>query len=504
MAFIDVLAEYGCCEVSPVDFYRDIFPDGSIERRGEYRTGEFIGNPIGVFQTERKGEEYKFHQIILNDLEGLKELQQSSFSILSGLTYFGRRNVLEHASKMYAMIFDIDGVTDKGLARFIYGTRCDLNIYPAPQYIVLSGSGIHLYYLFEEPIPLYPNIKLQLKELKYALTRKIWNMYVSDIKEPQYQGINQGFRVVGGKTKKGGIVRAFRCSEKKITLSYLNEFVQEQYRIDETKLFPDTSMSLIEAAAAYPEWYQKRVIDGEPKGRWHVSRRLYEWWKRQILSGATYHHRYYCIMLLAIIARKCSYYDKKHNPNPVTYEELEKDAYELQEYLNGIKPDEPFTKTDIKAALECFDSNFIDMTRKECERVTAINIPAQKRNYRKQSLHLKLARSNRDILCEERGKSDWRDGNGRPSKGFIVYEWRQQHPDGRKADCIRDTKLSKPTVLKWWDYNPPTVRQISPNVRQEINEYRQGHIVVTIPQILIDLDKERELAEKENNSDDDN
>lgn len=500
MAFTDVLAEYGCYEVAPVDFYRDIFPDGSIERRGEFRTGEFIGNPIGVFQTERKGEEFKFHQIILNDLEGLKELQQSSFSILSGLTYFGRRNVLEHASKMYAMIFDIDGVTDKGLARFIYGTRCDFNIYPAPQYIVLSGSGIHLYYLFEEPIPLYPNIKLQLKELKYALTRKIWNMYVSDIKEPQYQGINQGFRVVGGKTKKGDIVRAFRCSEKKITLSYLNEFVQEQYRIDETKLFPDTTMSLIEAAAAYPEWYQKRVIDGEPKGRWHVSRRLYEWWKRQILSGATYHHRYYCIMLLAIIARKCSYYDKKHNPNPVTYEELEKDAYELQEYLNGIKPDEPFTKSDVKAALECFDSNFIDMTRKECERVTAITIPAQKRNYQKQEWHLEDMRTKK-VNMKRRGQA-FKKPEGRPSKGLSVYEWRQQHPEGRKADCNKDTGLDPKTIRKWWEYTPPTVRHISPNVRQEIDEFGRSHIIVTQPKLLFEYN--RRLDERENNFDDDN
>lgn len=32
----------------------------------------------------------------------------------------------------------------------------------------------------------------------------------------------------------------------------------------------------------------------------------------------------------------------------------------------------------------------------------------------------------------------------------IVKEWRESHPDGKKADCIRDTGLSKPTVYKWW------------------------------------------------------
>lgn len=50
---------------------------------------------------------------------------------------------------------------------------------------------------------------------------------------------------------------------------------------------------------------------------------------------------------------------------------------------------------------------------------------------------------------------NWRNGNGRP-KGSgtaeqTVLEWRQQHPDGRKVDCIRETGLSKPTVYRWWD-----------------------------------------------------
>ena len=42
---------------------------------------------------------------------------------------------------------------------------------------------------------------------------------------------------------------------------------------------------------------------------------------------------------------------------------------------------------------------------------------------------------------------------GRPKgsdKKEIVLEWRKKHPEGRKADCIRETGLSKPTVYKWW------------------------------------------------------
>ena len=30
-------------------------------------------------------------------------------------------------------------------------------------------------------------------------------------------------------------------------------------------------------------------------------------------------------------------------------------------------------------------------------------------------------------------------------------EWRKNNPNGKKAQCIRDTGLSKMTVYKWWN-----------------------------------------------------
>ena len=36
------------------------------------------------------------------------------------------------------------------------------------------------------------------------------------------------------------------------------------------------------------------------------------------------------------------------------------------------------------------------------------------------------------------------------TKDKIIKEWRVQHPNGTKAQCIKDTKISKPTVYKYW------------------------------------------------------
>ena len=42
-------------------------------------------------------------------------------------------------------------------------------------------------------------------------------------------------------------------------------------------------------------------------------------------------------------------------------------------------------------------------------------------------------------------------GRGNSVKDLIL-DWKKNNPNGRKADCIRELELSKPTVLKWWDY----------------------------------------------------
>ena len=41
----------------------------------------------------------------------------------------------------------------------------------------------------------------------------------------------------------------------------------------------------------------------------------------------------------------------------------------------------------------------------------------------------------------------------RPEKVEIGADWCRKNPNGTKADCIRETGLSKPTVYKWWFYD---------------------------------------------------
>ena len=106
--------------VMPFEFYREIFPVGSFERKGHFEDEK--GNGIAVtvppkaagialeIQEEGKAKRYT----ITDELSELSEVYDTDFTIMSPLSYFGRRRCGKNARYLYALVFDLDGV----------GTRC--------------------------------------------------------------------------------------------------------------------------------------------------------------------------------------------------------------------------------------------------------------------------------------------------------------------------------------------------------------------------------------------
>lgn len=453
--FQDVLMKWGGYEVTAMDVYTDMFKlgEGFIQKEGE-PPGQFKANPIAYYR--KKGAKTGHYRVMFEDTfeKVLEEVQQADdFSLLNGITYFGRRNVQAHASKMFAMIFDLDGVTDSTLNNLLSGAIVG-HAYPVPNYVILSGHGVHLYFIFEEPVSLYPYIKIQLKQLKYALTGKMWNGYTSTEKKVQQQGINQGFRVIGSHAKADSpepIVRAFRVNEHPFSLRQLCEYVPKEvpdgFVLNEEKLWKESKYTLEEAKKKFPEWYQKVVINGDKSPKyWDIAGKvhgdnpyaLYDWWIRKVKEGASYGHRYFNIMALAIYAAKCD----------VPYEKLREDAYDLIPFMNSLKEEMPFTTDDVEVALECYDLRYKTFPVKDISKIAGITIEKNKRNGRLQAQHAKIMSAIRDVVHPD---GEWRNNVGRPTAKNKVIDWRAAHPDGRKCDCIRDTGLSKPTVYRWWD-----------------------------------------------------
>ena len=429
-----------------MDVYSDVFRLGSgfIQREGE-EPGLHKANPIALGSFDGKMR----RRILFEDTfeETLAEFQSADWAITNGLTYWGRANTAEAQSKVCAMVFDLDGQDAEGrlLGNFLAGTCNEpIQAYPRPQYVALSGHNVHLYFVLGEPLSLYPNVKSQLKDLKYRLTDVLWNRYTSCDKNPQHQGINQGFRVIGGRTKGGGKCRAFRLNAHPTTVEELNGFVEPEHRADLSALWCATT-SLDQARAKWPGWYARVVEGGAPAGRhaWPVKEDLYLWWLRKVPEQAVPGHRYFCVMALAVFAAKCGITDEGR---------VRADAMSLLPALNRFPGCDPFVERDVDSALECMDERYVTFPRRDLERLTAVQMPPNKRNGRKRQQHMGylngLRKMRRDVLGEdEYGKSGRPKGSG--EKRDLVRSYAAAHPDANHSEIARALGVSRPTVIKW-------------------------------------------------------
>ena len=384
-------------EVTPFEFYRDLFPVGSFERRGNQDDGK----PNGIATILKTQPEDKNRNVIITDeLTELPELIENNYVVISPVSYIGRNRTGKNARYAYAITIDLDGVGIKQLRDLIH--QMQNKIIPWASYIVNSGHGLHLYYIFEDPVPMFRNVQEQLKKLKYALIDLVWNPYTSTRKAKEKQGLVQGYRVVGGMTKLGEDhrVSAFRTNPAgecdKVTVEYLNSFVDQVDQVTEIRY--KSKLTIADAKQIYPEWHERRIIKGERAGQWNIKRDLYDWWKRELVAGIKCGHRYHGIMVLAAYARKCG----------IDYAELESDAYGLLKTFDAlsISEDNRFTKDDIKAALKAYSRpESIRLTKREITDKTGIQIKTNKRNGQKQRDHLEEARMIRDLRMKRQGRS---------------------------------------------------------------------------------------------------
>lgn len=458
--FLDTYYE----KVSPFEFYRDLFPEGSFERKGHYEDSKANGIGIvvqvpsegsdgAVGASERRGNGIALEIkgggnarrcTLTDELQELDELVGKEFAIMSPVSYFGNSRVGRNARYLYALTFDLDGVDMPQLRDTIH--QMNREFIPAATFIVNSGNGLHLYYLLDSPVAMYPQNQKFLKELKYALTRRIWNRYTSKIKEPQIQGVLQGFRVIGSGTKLGldCPVVAYRYG-KRVSIEYLLGFLPDTngdlQRV--TGILEKGTISLEEAKKKYPDWYERRIVRGEKRGRWTVKRDLYDWWLRKIETEIHVGHRFYGIMTLAIYAVKCN----------IPEDELRRDAYTLSKIFDDMSYDNSnrFTEDDVISALEMYNENYVTFPRDDIAKYSGIPIPANKRNWKKQNQHLEVARAVRDVKVKQQGKENWWQGNGRPSKEQMIREYMFEHPTvGKQIDIANALKIDRHTVSKYY------------------------------------------------------
>lgn len=449
-------------QLSPREFVRGIFPEGTFEnfneREGDDPDRRKANGILSILDDkERRGR--KYNRILFDDLAALDEVAGKEFVIMSPVTYSGRRRTEKNAYKIYGIAIDLDDVDIDCIRDLIH--QAEIEFIPYPTYIVNSGTGLHVYYIFETPVAAFPRYFASFSKMKAALSDLVWNQYTSNLKKKQVQGIFQGYRVPGTQTKirEDCLVTAFEVGWK-VTVNYLNSFVDDENKadFDDDHYLDLDQIKKILRGEVYAEkekveklrsWYERRIEKKIPVGQYELNdtqkkrrRAWYESWKKRIRTGAFDGNRYFCICVLFTYAIKAD----------ISKKEAMKDALDLV-YMLDTKTERKgnsFTEEDVLAASKYYSPQFIKMSRARILQMTKIDIGKTKRNGRNQEVHLKVARAVRDAIHE-----DWRKGNGRPkgsgTKAQFVRDWRDAHPDGRKEDCHRETGMSRDTIRKWWN-----------------------------------------------------
>ena len=464
----ELLEERGFPEVSPYEFYRDLFPVGSLQQE----EGDGKGNIIAT-QVRPSGQGRTKQWVVDDSLELLDKVVGDEFGLIPPISFFGKTHTKRNAHALFALAIDIDYVGKQQLKNLLkqFGNGVQL----CPSYLVSSGKGVHLYYFLKEPLPLYQNLEGLLKDLKVALINRLWND-TSSIRpnNRDITGIFQGFRCVGSQSKLGPQypVRAYRLSGSRYTLEEIKASIPS-CKLDLTPLYekprPSDRIPLAVAKELYPEWYQARIVEGKPKkkGTWTCNEALYEWWKRKITDEVKVGGRYFSIMALCAYGLKCGIPEKQ----------IKQDAYAFLEHLEQLTDDEDnhFTENDVKDALKALkaDRKLLSTmaSREWIEENTKVPIPPRKR--RKKPLKRDdgtAFQAARMIQNLQDPAGEWRNKNGAPTAQIKVANYRAEHPDASVTEVARELGISRTTVYKWWSGEPAPAKQTAVRPKEQQTE----------------------------------
>jgi len=421
--------------VSAIDFYDDIFGEYLEEHKAnpdEYLSGQYGGILVEVGKNRVHRSTITRGQAELYDRIDRSE----DFCLMSPISYAGRARSGKNARQLFALVVEIDHLTDTAIQSDLWESCYWGGKYLTPTYVVCSGTGVHCYWVFDKPLPLYPHVYEQLSRQKKHITFYMWNRKTSKLSDIQYEPVTQGFRVVGSKTKDDTICIAFKTG-KKYSLDEWNLHFKEDMRI---KLQYHSTMRLSEAKEMYPEWYARRIEKKLPQGHFQRNRAIYDYWLDMTTNFARMGHRYFCVENLCALALQCD----------ISEAELTSDIKTIQNHFNSRSGDLPFTTADILCALQTYYSKQPSAWRRRVEFVsTRCGIPLipAKRNGRSQYQHLQIARYIRDLKYPD---GNWRKKEHKKPKEKMIHEWKASHPGESQRACAKDLGISRNTVSKYW------------------------------------------------------
>ena len=396
-----VLGQFGE-QVSAWDLYETVFDDLEQEI------------PVVILDED---EEKSIRVMTISDAIEFGSARNDT--LLGGCTYFNNWISKKSAKNIHTFIIDFDnaysGVLLNALQRDWESANGDP--FAKPTYIVNSGTGLHLYFVLSEPVPVYHSSTQNIDRLYRALAiQQSQRVYV----QRQIQWFGQDFRCAGG----------------------LNKYNWENtiFRVGDTWDIDDLGKAVGLEGVHFLRYGEKRQQKKGPRRKrqkvvgWKTNRAFYDYALENCRKRTEEGHRYLSMCALSAIAYKCG----------VDRQELEKDLEGLLPEYNKraarqVKPKE------IQSAMKMYNERAMATPRESLEHWQGWEYKPIKRNGRKRADHIKLMNFVRDEINQNK---DW---HGRHDKRAIVEEWHAAHPEGTKADCIRALGIDRKTVSKYWE-----------------------------------------------------
>lgn len=398
-----ILSQFGE-KVSPCTFYEDIF--GDLE----------LTLPVTII-SEEVGK--KIRAMVLKDAISFASCRNDT--LIGGCSYFNHWISKKSARDIYAFIIDFDNAYSGILLNALENDwKNDNGVqYAKPTYIVNSGTGLHLYFVLDQPVPCYRK-QLQKIDILYRQLAKqqITRHYVGE----QVQWFGQDFRMVGGQGKYGCENVAFRYGEK-WNIDDLAAFYGMDYHFIHNREY----RSSLKTAC-------KKKYKVKQRG-FCTNRAFYDYSLKNCYQKTKEGNRYMSMCALSVIAYKCN----------VSMDELEKDLISLLPVYNKDSVRKVKEK-EVYSALKMYNEKAMKTPRESLERWIGWEYKPIRRNGRTREQHIKYMNGIK-ILKKNIGETV---KDGRPSAESIVREYRKKHPDDKPREVIEATGLSKNTVYKYY------------------------------------------------------
>ena len=312
--------------------------------------------------------------------------------------------------KIYALILDLDYLDPDTLARLI--KQIDAGTKPQPSMIVNSGSGIHLYFNFTEPVDAY---RLRLPTLRGMLA-KVGDLYANYGKLDRHP-LTQAFRPVGSLTKLGDIATGFLVGQQWDALELAEKI---GVRIEGWQHVKKPAEAGTTAPAKKPA---KPKVAFMPNAK----RKLFAYCGERIFTHTDLGNRYKALFGLAIVGYKT------HTPRAEVITEMES----LIKIWNRKHPENPVEMREIDKAMEGYSQKFLMVRSATLEEYFGWQFERKiPRRGRKRDEQLELARAVKDATQPIK-------------KRQAIAKYLKQNPTATTRQIAAELGMSLSTVGKY-------------------------------------------------------